>query len=235
MKKLISFVLAAFLVVPQAYASTTNIPQGMADKAVRGAVNLVTGIVEVPMQTYKGYGKGFKFIKNNAGSKVVGTILGLFRGFGHATGRMAWGGMELFGFWSANPVDNQGVGVPFDAQYAWQMGEQYDLFKPSFKEGVKPIGHKFLNGVANGFGGIAEVPGQIKLGISEGHALKGVGKGFWFWFSRMNYGFTNIWTSLMPNSPDNPGYPFNGKWPWSALMGETTIATSAPAAPAATA
>ena len=228
MKKFISFVVAIFLVVPPVHASTTNIPQGMGHKAVRGAVNLVTGIVEVPAQTAKGYKKGFKFIKNNFGSKTVGTILGLFRGFGHTAGRVSWGGMELFGFWAANPEDNQGVGIPFDAEYAWQQGEQYDLFKPSFKEGVKPIGQKFLHGVANGFGGIAEVPGQIKLGISEGHPIKGVGKGFWFWFSRMTYGFSNIWTSLVPNEPDNLGYPFNGKWPWSALLGQTASSTTVP-------
>ena len=224
MRKLIALALALLLAAPSSYAATTNIPSGIAQKAIRGAINLVTGIVEVPMQTYKGYKKGFKFIKNTAGSKTVGTILGLFRGFGHAGGRMSWGALELFGFWAANPADNQGVGVPLDAQYAWQMGEQYSIFQPSLKEGVKPIGRKFLHGVANGFAGIAEVPCQIKTGISEGHPLIGVGKGFWFWLSRENYGFTNIYTSLVPNPVDNPGYPFNGKWPWSALLGQTATA-----------
>ena len=222
MRKLAALALILLLAVPSSYASTTNISVGMGHKAIRGAIDLVTGIVEVPMQTYKGYKKGFKFIKFTAGSKVIGTILGLFRGFGHAGGRIGSGALGLYGFWAANPPDNQGIGVPFDAEYAWQMGEQYDMFKPSLKEGAKPIGRKFIHGVADGLLGIAEVPGQIKVGVSEHRPLIGVGKGFWFWFSRMEYGFGNIWMSLVPNHPDNPGYPFNGKWPWSALLGQTT-------------
>ena len=76
--------------------------------------------------------------------------------------------MELFGFWSANPADNDGVGVPLDAQYAWEEGVQYDLFDPSLKEGVKPMGRKLLRGLGNTFLGIAELPGQILKGKREG-------------------------------------------------------------------
>ena len=39
------------------------------------------------------------FIENEAGSKTVGTVLGLFRGISHAGGRMSSGAIELIGFW----------------------------------------------------------------------------------------------------------------------------------------
>ena len=218
MRRVTALILACLISAPGAYASTTNIPEGMAAKAVRGAVNLVTGIVEVPMQIYKGYHQGFSLIKNEAGSKTVGTILGFFRGFSHAAGRTGWGATELFGFWSANHPDNEGVGIPFDAQYAWEMGTQYDLFKPSLAEGVKPMGRKLVRGVADAFTGIVEVPNQVKIGAADGHALKGLGKGFWFWWSREIYGFGSIYTCFAPNPGDNPGYPFSGEWAWSGLV-----------------
>ena len=222
MKRILALSLAVFVisigVVPfSAQASTTNIAEGMGHKAVRGGINLVTGVVEIPMQTYKGYTNGLEPIKNKPTSKAVGTILGLFRGFGHSVGRFGWGGLELFGFWTANPESNEGVGVPFDAQYAWEWGTQYSIFKPSLAEGVKPIGRKLVRGVANGLGGILELPGQTIKGHRDGNTLRGLGKGFWFWQSRQWYGFTDIFTCLGANPADNPGYPFNGEYPWSAL------------------
>ncbi|MBI4372848.1 MAG: hypothetical protein HY585_03890 [Candidatus Omnitrophica bacterium] len=220
MKKLIAILTMCLLVSSPAYAYTYNIPQGMGHKIIRGAVNLFTGVVEIPMQTYKGYHKGLKFIKNVPTSKAVGTILGLFRGFGHAAGRVIWGGTELFGFWAANPATNEGVGIPFDAPYAWQMGEQYDIFKPTLAQGLMPIPRKLGHGLANSFAAILEVPGQTIQGSRDGNAIKGLGKGFWFWWSRVVYGFSGIAGCLTPNSLDNPGYPLNGDWPWSALVGE---------------
>lgn len=220
MKKLGCLLVFVFALSSPVYAAPDSIGSGMAHKAVRGAVNLVTGIVEVPMQIYKGYDKGFPMIKNTAGSKTVGTILGFFRGFGHAAGRMTWGGLELFGFWTANPVDNIGVGVPLDAEYAWQEGVQHSYFKPTLKEGLKPIPMKLGHGISDGLLGVLEVPSQIKIGIDEGNVAKGIGKGVWFWWSRMWYGFGNIYTCLVPNPADNPGYAYNGEWPWSGLSGE---------------
>ena len=182
---------------------------------------MVTGIVELPMQVYKGYDKGFGPIKNKPCSKTVGTILGIFRGFGHAAGRTSWGALELFGFWTANAPDNDGVGVPLDAKYSWQMGEQYSLFKPSLAEGVQPIGRKLVRGLTNTFLGFTELLGQPLKGANEGRVVPGLAKGVWFWASRQFfYGFGNILTCLVPNPEDNPGYAFNGKWPWSALLGE---------------
>ena len=214
-------VMFGWVGVGPSFAATEDIKQGMIEKAKRGVVDMFTGIVELPVQTVKGYKKGFKHIKNEAGSKTVGTILGIFRGFGHAAGRTAWGAMELFGFWTANPADNDGIGVPLDAQYAWEEGVQYDLFDPSLKEGVKPMGRKLVRGLGNTFLGIAELPGQIIKGKNEGRLGQGIVRGVWFWLSRGVYGISNIYTALVPNHPDNPGYAFDGEWPWSTLSEET--------------
>ena len=212
--------LCAVMAAVQVRAATDDIPQGMADKAVSGAIDMVTGIVELPMQIVKGYRNGFGMIENEAGSKAVGTVLGIFRGFGHAAGRTSWGAMELFGFWTANAEDNDGVGVPLDAQYAWEEGTQYSIFKPTFAEGVQPIGRKLMRGLADGFLGIAELPGQTIQGINDGETGKGVLQGVWFWFSREVYGFGSVLTCLVPNPEDNPGYAFDSEWPWTALAEE---------------
>ncbi len=188
------------------------------DKAVRGAVNMVTGIVELPMQVCKGYKNGVGPIKNEAASKTVGTILGFYRGIAHGVGRTGWGALELFGCWTANPEDNKGIGVPLDAEYAWEWGDQYSIFKPTLKEGVAPIGRKIVQGAANSFTAIAELPGQTIKGVKDGEPVKGLGRGVWYWWSRQGYGAAYLIGFLAPNPPDNPGLPLNSEWPWSALV-----------------
>lgn len=221
MRRILAFVFAISLILPCSVARAEGgIAEGMASRAVRGVVDMVTGIVEVPMQIYKGYDKGVGLIKNKPLSKTVGTVLGFFRGFGHAAGRVVSGGTELFGFWAVSPESNKGVGIPFDAQYSWEYGSQYDVFKPTLAEGLKPIGRKLVHGVANGFAGIVELPGQTMKGASEGRVLTGLGKGFWFWWSRMVYGLGEVYGCLVPNHPDNPGYHFTGEWPWSDLSAQ---------------
>ena len=220
MRGLIALTLTALLLTSTAYAATDDIMGGMGQKAIRGMVNLLTGIVEVPVQVYKGCNKGFEPIKNEAGSKIVGGILGLFRGFGHAAGRMSWGALELVGFWTANPEDNEGVGIPLDAEYAWDMGEQYSIFEPSLSEGIQPVGRKLGHGLTNALLGIAELPGQTLNWAFEGNPMKGLGRGIWFWLSREVYGIVSIISCVVPNPTDNPGYPFDGKWPWTTLSNQ---------------
>lgn len=220
MKKTFLMFFVMVFAATSAFASSEELLEGMGKKAVRGAVNLISAPIEFPAQIIKGFRNGVEPIENQALSKVVGTVLGIFRGISHAAGRFSWGALELVGFWTANPADNEGVGVPLDAEYAWEEGVQYSIFEPSFEEGVKPIGHKLVRGVGNGFFGIAEVPGQTLRGASEGNVFKGVVKGFWYWFSRGAYGITNIVTALAPNPPDNPGVAFNGEWPWTVLSEE---------------
>jgi len=217
MRRILALVFALSLALPCGMASAGPIAEGMGQRAVRGAINLVTGIVEVPVQVYKGYDAGLSVIKNQPTSKVVGTILGFFKGLGHFAGREISGATELFGFWAVSPESNKGVGIPFDAEYAWEKGEAYSIFKPTLAEGVKPYGRKLVHGFANGLLGIVELPGQTMKGASEGNVVKGLGKGFWFWWSRMVYGMGNIYGCLTPNPVDNPGYHWTGEYPWSDL------------------
>ena len=220
MRTFLAVALIISLAIPQTYAATENIGQGMGDKALRGAVNILTGIIELPMQTYKGFNAGHKNIESKGWSKTVGAILGFFRGISHTIGRVGWGAMELFGFWSANHPDNEGVGIPFDAQYPWEMGTRYSVFEPNFQEGIKPVAEKIGRGLADAVAGILEIPGQTFNQSFEGNMLGGLGRGFWFFFSRELYGIGSIFTFFAPNPTDNPGYSFDGKWPWSALAGE---------------
>ena len=217
MRKLAVLVLTVFCMTFSTSVQAGEISEGMAERGVRGFRNFFTGIIEVPMQIKKGYTNGVGFIENEAGSKTVGTVLGFFRGFSHAFGRTSSGAVELFSFWAVSPESNEGVGVPLDAEYAWEEGTQYSIFKPTLEEGIKPIGRKLGRGIGNGLLGILEVPGQIKKGAEEGNAVKGVGKGVWYWFSRAAYGFNNIMTSFVPNPEDNLGVHFEEEWPWEAL------------------
>ena len=165
------FMVSAFDTRADSHKGGDGIVDGMVDKATRGLVNTVTGIVELPRQICKGYQNGCGFIDNEVGSKSVGTILGVLRGVTHAAGRTGHGMFELAGFWTANPADNDGVGVPLDAEYAWEDGEQYSIFEPSLGEGVKPYGAKLVRGVGNAVGGILEVPGHIKKGAEDGNVI----------------------------------------------------------------
>ncbi len=198
-------------------ASNSDIAEGMGQKAISGGVNLLTGVFELPLQTVKGYQNGCDYFDSEFGSRTAGTALGVCRGFGHWYARGAWGGMELFGFWTANPPHNHGIGLPFDSQYAWEMGTQHSMFEPNFAQGCKPIARKLVYGVINTFGGVIEVPAQMIKGSGEGDIVGGLGKGVWFWFSREWYGITSVFTCIVPNPEENPGYAFDGFWPWSAV------------------
>jgi len=220
MRKTFLMLFVMVFAATSAFASAEEVVEGMGKKAVRGAVNIVSSPVEFPAQIIKGFQNGFEPIENAFCSKTVGTVLGIFRGISHGAGRLGWGLLELAGFWTANPQDNEGVGIPLDAEYAWEEGVQYSIFEPSFEEGIKPVGRKLARGVGNGFFGIVELPGQTLRGASEGNVFKGVLKGFWYWMSREAYGLGDIYTVLAPNPPDNPGVAFNGEWPWTVMSEE---------------
>jgi putative exosortase-associated protein (TIGR04073 family) len=217
MKRTLVLTLTALLCTA-AIAEEMTVPQRIGNKAVRGAIDLVTGIVELPMQIVKGYNKGCDPIKNEPTSKAVGTILGFFRGVGHTAGRMGHGGRELFACWTADQPSNDGIGVPFDAVRSWEQGEQYSILKPTLKEGVTPIGRKLKMGLANTFTGIVEVPKQImKAKENETSVAKGAGKGVYNFFSRTIYGATDVFTLffLVPNQVETFGLPYDGLYPWS--------------------
>jgi hypothetical protein len=174
-----------------------EVATGMAERGIRGFRNVLTGIVEFPMQIKKGFTNGVGFIDNEAGSKTAGTILGIF--------------------WAASPTDNDGVGVPLDGAYPWEEGEQYSIFLPNVGEGIKPIGRKLGRGIGNGLLGILEIPGQIKAGLNEGNVLKGAVKGIWYGLNPTAYGISNIGTAFVPNPENNERASFDQEWPWDAL------------------
>jgi len=218
MRILLALLLAIFALSTCAYAANQSITTGMVDKAVNGGVNLLTGWIELPMQVYKGWDKGLSEINREGPSKVVGGICGIFRGVFHGIGRTIWGAFELATFWAANPTDNNGVGVPLDAKYSWEKGEQYRLDNPNLPEGCKPIGTKLIHGVTDALLGIVEVPAQITKSVNNedgSNVFIGFLRGMWYWLSREVNGVANIGSFLFPNPPDNMGYAYNSKWPWT--------------------
>ncbi len=210
-------------VAAPAHAEGNEIVNGMGKKLVRGFVDTFTGIVEWPVQTYKGWNNGIKFIKNETGSKITGGVVGfLFTGPSHTLGRTGSGLRDLFGFWTANPKDNDGVGTPLDAEYSWEEGTKYDCFEPNLGDGLlKPWGRKIVRGVGNGIGAILELPGQIVKGCKEDKVGTGIVKGIWYPFSRGAYGIGEAFTFFLPNHKDNLGHAFEEKWPWDALVGNS--------------
>ncbi len=220
MKKLISILATVVFLTcaTAAHADTSEFVDSMLAKLWRGAVNTLTGWVELPAQIIKGYNEGFMDDESN---KILGVVVGIFDGIGHSAGRTVSGLTDLFGFWAASPESNEGVGLPLDAEYAWEEGTPYNAFDPNLVDGaVKPVGKKLVRGLSNAFLGIAELPGQIVKNTSEGAVDLGIIKGLWYWLSREVYGFTDIWASILPNPADQVGMPFDEEYPWDALVNE---------------
>ena len=217
MKKTLCILVAAvFLFSAAAQAATTEeLMTGMGHKLWRGAVNVLTGWVELPAQIVKGYNRGFAGDENN---KAMGGFFGIFTGVWHAAGRTISGAAELAGFWAADPESNEGIGVPLDAEYAWEEGTHYNLCDPNFQEGtLAPMGHKLSRGLGNGLAGFLELPGQIMKGIKGKAPDLGIVKGLWYWYSREIDGCYDIVTFLLPGPGDTKALPFDEKWPWSAF------------------
>ena len=199
-----------------AHAASEEFFQGMGEKLWRGIVNIFTGWVEFPVQIVKGYNEGFMGDEDN---KIVGTIAGVFDGIGHSVGRTLSGATDIAGFWAASPESNDGVGLPLDAEYAWEEGGGYDLFDPDFNEAtIQPIGKKLIRGVSNGLVGFLEVPGQIIKGVSEGAPDLGIIKGLWYFYSREVAGLSDIATVILPNPEDTKGLAFDEEYPWDAFV-----------------
>ena len=217
-RKTAVFIVVAALIFscPAAHAATDDILAGMGKKFIRGLTNTVTGWAELPVQTMRGYKKG----RPTGGSRHVwGAVYGLFKGIGCAVGRTAWGVVELAGFWTANPEDNIGIGIPLDAEYVWQEGEPYGYFNPSFNEAsLRPMGRKILRGLENTFLGLAEFPGHAIKGFQDKKPCRGIIKGLWFSASREIYGIADIATAVFPSVEDNPGYAFDREYPWDVIV-----------------
>jgi len=219
---ILGFFMAIIFFCSTAYGETGDIVGGMGKKFFRGLINVFTGWTELPAQTIKGYNRSVY-----EGNAVVGTIFGFFRGITYTIGRTASGALELVGFWTANPENNWEIGVPLDAEYAWQQGSSYDYFSPDFEKAtLRPMGRKFLRGLQNTLFGFAELPGQLAKGFSEGTLDYGIMKGLWFVCSREVCGVTDLATAILPSPEENLGYPFDEKYPWGALADSTSVLTT---------
>ena len=217
MKKVVGALIAVLFLAAAttSHAASDDLVDGMANKLIRGVVNTFTGWVEFPAQIIKGYNEGFMDDEDN---KVGGVLVGIFQGIGHSAGRTISGIAELTTFWAANPEDQEGVGLPLDAEYAWEEGEPYNAFDPDIQEGLlMPIGNKLVKGLGNIFLGVAEVPGQIMKGVDEGAPDLGSVKGIWYFLSREAQGAADIATVILPAPADTKGLAFDEEWPWDAL------------------
>lgn len=220
MKKNIVGVLLVFCIVVSPLgearaAGTEEFIGGMGEKFVRGIVNIFTGWIEVPAQIIKGYNRG---LGGDEGNKLGGAFVGIFSGVWYGLGRTFSGFKEMAGFWAADHKDYDGVGIPLEADYAWQAGEPYHFSDPSFsKATIAPMGNKLVSGVCDTVFGFVELPGQFAKGVKLRAPDAGIGKGIWYWFSRELDGIYDAVTFLLPNPKDTKGLAFDEKWPWSAL------------------
>ncbi len=202
--------------VTTAHAASNSFTTGMGNKLRRGIVNTLTGWVEFPAQIIKGYNEGFKGDETN---KLLGALCGICDGIGHSVGRTFSGITDLIGFWAADPEDSIGVGIPLDAEHAWEEGQPHDLCDPNITDAaIMPVGKKFLRGLGNGLLGFLELPGQIIKGISQGAYDAGIVKGFWYWYSREIWGLHDIVTAPFPNPKDTAGIAFDEEWPWDTFI-----------------
>ncbi|MDP2924359.1 MAG: hypothetical protein Q8O30_11695 [Candidatus Omnitrophota bacterium] len=209
MKKVLIFLVAAVILFSTP-VSAANYAERAVEKAKQGFTNLVTGWLEVPYQTVKGFKSGFGEKEKN---KLLGGFVGIFRGCIHGAGRTASGVYEVATFALPNPKDNEGVGVPLDSRYVWEDGKHYSVLN----QGLKPIGKKALRGTINAGLGILDMPAQMNKGFGEGHPFKGLGKAIVFPIARVASGVYDVVTFLLPNDTENYGYPLEEKYPWDAF------------------
>lgn len=219
-KRLFGILIALALLTSaiDAYADVLETMDYMSEKFKRGLINTLTGWAEFPLQIAKGFTEGFG---GDADSKLLGAAWGIVEGIGHSVGRTLSGVTDLVGFWAANPEDNHDVGIPLDAEYAWQTGVPYDPFDPNFTDAaIRPMVNKFLRGGGNAIFGFMEIPNQIKKGISEKAPDYGVFKGLWYWVSREVSGISDTVSAPFPNPEDATGVYFDEKWPWDKVTEE---------------
>ena len=209
-------ITAAFVVfTTTAYAEWDEVLDGMKEKAQRGLINTLTGWAELPYQIVKGYDEGFM---GEEGNKLFGVVFGGIKGIAYGAGRTFSGVADLAGFWAASPIDNERIGLPLEAEYAWEEGEIYDMSNPNFIEAtIRPMTNKFFRGAGNTIFGFVEIPNQIKEGISEGSWDLGIPKGLWFWLSREFSGICDLVTIPFANPEDTIGVTFDEKMAWETF------------------
>lgn len=218
-KKVLSvLVMLVFLgSTTMAHASASNAIEGFFAKLSMGVINVLTGWLEFPNQIVKGFNEGHM---GNEYNKIMGLVGGVFDGVLHTIGRTAYGVQEIATCWAADHPDNVGVGLPLDADFAWQTGEApHGILDTNVIDGtLLPIGNKFVRGITDVAVGFLEFPGQIVKGIRTPAYDLGIVKGIWYFLSREVGGAFDTAFVLFPNPEEPRGYPYDEKWPWDALV-----------------
>ncbi|MBL7071547.1 MAG: exosortase system-associated protein, TIGR04073 family [Candidatus Omnitrophica bacterium] len=211
----IFFAIGAYAETEGASASK-SIPAGMGDKLRRGLINTFTGWYELPHQIVKGFNDGFMGEEEN---KLFGILLGSLKGISCGIGRTASGVADLVFFWAADPKDNIYVGMPLDAEYAWEEGVSYDIFDPNITEAaIRPMVNKLFRGAGNTLFAFMEVPMQVKKGFSKGAWDLGISKGLWFWASREVSGVVDLFTIPCANPEYTAGVTLDDDMPWEIYL-----------------
>jgi len=209
---LIAMTFLFFATAATANAASDEVLDNMMKKLQRGVINAFTGWIEFPVQVAEGFNEGFKGDENN---KLFGVLFGVLDGVSHSAGRTISGVTDIIGFWAAGPENNENIGIPLDAEYAWEKGEPYDIFNPNFTDAtLRPMVNKLFRGCGNGLFGFMELPYQINKGISEKAPDAGVLKGLWYWGSREISGISDVISAPFANPKDTIGITFDEKWQW---------------------
>lgn len=226
MEKLLSRLVALALLL-----AVTEVVRAAADSYLYGVhENFTHGVadfgacwMELPMQMYKGYTEGTPGIETAPLSHTLGGLRGVYNGVIHTVGRCGWGVVQALGCWAANPADNAGMQMVFDAEYAWQMGEKKHFWWPQARAGFEGLGARLERGAANLFGSPAELLGQPRKAVTLdgwGAAPAGIGKGIWYSASRAVGGAADLLLILVPGPTETYGVPFAEGRAWSALMAD---------------
>lgn len=188
------------------FAAEEDVVQACGKKLFRGVVNALTGWVEVLHQPVK---------KTVRDGPVPGLTLGLLKGIWYGIGRTADGAIEAATFVLPNHQSAEEVGVPLDAEYAWEEGAPARFYG-------QPMGNKLVRGIIDVSTFWLELPAQPTEGTRQRGAAYGltVGlvKGIWFTLGRAASGVEETALFLFPNPVDTAGYPFGSLRSWEGFQ-----------------
>lgn len=176
-------------------------------KGLRGVVNLSTALLELPMQTAKGYKNGVAGMEGaGIANNFFGGILGLGRGVVHSTGRVLQGSSEIAGFWAADNSTNQYHGTNYDSLFAYETKTAATPME--FEPAVLNITNKAYRGAHNIISSPYEFLHHTGVQARQNKPLSGLSKGIWVAGSRIWTGACELVSAPFPNSLDTVGNTF---------------------------
>lgn len=194
------------------YRATDDFAAACVNKILRGGTNVVTGWIEIFNQATK---------KTRSSGPAQGLTVGVLKGLWYGVGRTLHGAAELVTFPLANHQSNEDVGVPLDAEFAWEEGT------PAREYGG-PIGNKVVRGVVDLSTGWIEVGAQpVLVSRAKGSVYgwtAGLVKGLWFGASRLASGAVEAAMFVFPNPVDTAGYPFASLRAWDPFKARPAAA-----------